>query len=190
MIHSNNIEMNNLNVIIKGCAEGNTKQQKVLYECYYGYAFTIALRYMNVADEARLIVNDSFIKFFRSINSFTPSNSIETERQLMGWLKKIVLNTAIDQLRRINKRSADFFQSTYSCCDTDSSLLYKELIRQVKSIPRSYSAVFNMHVIYGFTHFEIASHLGISIGTSKSNLSKAKNYLRKAIKAEAAFSLS
>ena len=182
--------MNNLNAIIKGCAEGDTRQQKVLYEFYYGYAFTIALRYLVIADEARLVVNDSFIKFFRSINSFVPSNNVETERQLMGWLKKIVLNTAIDQLRRTNKRPADIFHDTHSNCDADSSLLYKELVHQVKNIPRSYSAVFNMHVIYGFTHFEIARHLGISIGTSKSNLSKAKNYLRKVITAKTEFSLS
>jgi RNA polymerase sigma factor (sigma-70 family) len=182
--------MNDLNIIIKDCAEGDSKQQKLLYECYYGYAFTVALGYISQHDDARLVVNDSFVKFFRTISSFVSLNSNETEPQLLAWLKKIVLNTAIDQLRRVSNRCSIIHQNTCDRCDADNSLLYKDLIRQVKSIPPSYSAVFEMHVIHGFKHIEIARQLGISVGTSRSNLSKAKNHLRKVIASQSQFPLS
>jgi RNA polymerase sigma factor (sigma-70 family) len=117
-------------------------------------------------------------------------NSDETEPQLMAWIKKIVLNTAIDQLRSMSKWSPIIQQNRDERCDTDNSILYKDLIRQVKIIPPSYSTVFDLHVIQGFKHLEIARHLGISVGTSKSNLSKAKNHLRKVIRLQAQASSS
>jgi RNA polymerase sigma factor (sigma-70 family) len=182
--------MSNLNFIIECCRDGDARQQKVLYERYYGYAFRIALIYIFQHAEARFIVNDSFVKLFRSIDRFVQADNNETERQLMAWLKKIVINTAIDELRRANKQSGKILEITDEICDTDRSLLYKELIHQVAALPKSYRVVFNMHAINGFKHVEIAHHLGISVGTSKSNLSKAKSYLRKLIKKEADFSLS
>jgi RNA polymerase sigma factor (sigma-70 family) len=182
--------MNNLNFIIKACKDGDTGQQKVLYERYYRYALSIALRYISKPDEARFVVNDSFIKLFRNMNRFVFANNGETEPQLMAWFKKIVTNTAIDGLRSMNKQSRSVVEYTDELCDADSSIFYKDLIRHVRCLPPSYSAVFTMHAIDGFKHFEIARHLGISVGTSKSNLSKAKNNLRKMIKADTSFSLS
>jgi RNA polymerase sigma factor (sigma-70 family) len=182
--------MDNLNIIIKDCAEGDRKQQKILYEAYYGYGLSVALRYISQCDDARLVVNDAIVKFFRTISRFVSLNSDETEPQLMAWIKKIVLNTAIDQLRSMSKWSPIIQQNRDERCDTDNSILYKDLIRQVKIIPPSYSTVFDLHVIQGFKHLEIARHLGISVGTSKSNLSKAKNHLRKVIRLQAQASSS
>jgi RNA polymerase sigma factor (sigma-70 family) len=182
--------MNNLNFIIKACKDGDTGQQKVLYERYYRYALSIALRYVYKPDEAHFVVNDSFIKLFRNMNRFEFANNGEAEPQLMAWFKKIVTNTAIDGLRSMNKQSLSVVEYTDEPCDADSSIFYKDLIRHVRCLPPSYSAVFTMHVIEGFKHFEIARHLGISVGTSKSNLSKAKNNLRKMIKADTNFCLS
>ena len=182
--------MNNLNFIIKCCAEGDAKQQKVLYERYYGYALSIASRYIYQPEETCFVVNDSFIKFFRSINRFVYANTNETEPQLMAWLKKIIVNTAIDELRRRTKPFENILLAEDEMCDADSWLLYKELIQKVRALPKAYSVVFTMHVIDGFKHCEIAQQLDISIGTSKSNLFKAKTYLRKLINAESVFSFS
>lgn len=182
--------MNNLNFIIECCKDSDAKQQKVLYERYYGYAFSIAFTYICQYDEAHFIVNDSFIKLFRNIHRFVYVNTNETEPQLKAWLKRIVVNTAIDELRRRDKPFESFQDTSAEACYADHPLLYKELVLQVKTLPKAYRAVFNMHTIDGFKHSEIAQRLGISVGTSKSNLSKAKIYLRKLIKAETEFSLS
>lgn len=182
--------MNNLNFIIECCRNSDAKQQKVLYERYYGYALSIALTYIGQYEEARFIVNDSFIKLFRNIHRFVSVNPNETEPQLKGWLKKIVVNTAIDQLRHRDKPFENLQDRYAEACYADHPLLYKELVKQVKTLPKAYRAVFKMHAIDGFRHSEIAQRLGISVGTSKSNLSKAKTNLRKLIKAETEFSLS
>jgi RNA polymerase sigma factor (sigma-70 family) len=182
--------MDNLNFIIDSCRDGDVKQQKVLYNRYYGYALNIALKYTFQHDEACFVVNDSFIKLFRSIDRFVYVDNDEIERQLMAWLKRIVINTAIDALRRDNYQTDKIVENASEFCDTDNSLLYKELVLQVSALPKSYLAVFNMHVIDGFKHFEIAHHLGISVGTSKSNLSKAKSFLRRILKEQTDFSLS
>jgi RNA polymerase sigma factor (sigma-70 family) len=182
--------MSNLNFLIRSCLQNDARQQKVVYERYYNFAFSVALRYVRQQDKARFIVNDSFIKLFRSIDRFERLNSDEAEPQFMAWLKKIVINTAIDELRRRDKPFDSLEDAPSEVFSPDHSLLYKELTRQVKTLPKSYSAVFSMHVIDGFKHREIANHLGISVGTSKSNLCKAKIYLRKLIDVESTFSQS
>jgi RNA polymerase sigma-70 factor (ECF subfamily) len=107
----------------------------------------------------------------------------------MGWLKTILIHTAIDRLRKDNFLPeigmtnediwiVDAHQSS------DQSVLYKELINEIKNLPPGYRTVFNMYVIDGFTHQQIATQLKISVGTSKSNLSKAKALLRSYIKKE------
>jgi RNA polymerase sigma factor (sigma-70 family) len=163
----------------------------MLYERYYGYAFSIALRYICRYEGARFVVNDAFIKVFRNMHRFEYVNTNETEPQLKAWLKKIVVNTAIDELRHRDKPFESLHdRSAGAACYADHPLLYKELVQQVKTLPKAYRTVFKMHAIDGFKHFEIAQRLGISVGTSKSNLSKAKICLRKLIKAETEFSLS
>lgn len=103
----------------------------------------------------------------------------------MGWMRRIMANTAIDELRRQNMMPeiGDLPEYVWEQHDNSQSaeqkLFYKELIVQVKKLPPSYRVVFNMYVIDGFTHQEIANHLGISVGTSKSSLSKARMHLQK-----------
>ena len=98
-----------------------------------------------------------------------------------------MVNTAIDELRKdqlmpqIGELSDTHWDAPSPDGCADENLRYKELIEQVKKLPPAYRAVFNMYVIDGFSHAEIADHLSISVGTSKSNLSKAKEYLRKII---------
>ena len=106
----------------------------------------------------------------------------------MGWMKRILVNTAIDELRKnhltpeIGELSDHAGYQADNSQKADQTVLYKELIDHVRKLPPSYRAVFNMYVIDDFSHQEIATRLGISVGTSKSNLSKARALLQKFIK--------
>jgi RNA polymerase sigma-70 factor (ECF subfamily) len=179
--------LEDLHGIIKGCIGNDHKYQKVLYERYYGYAFKIAFRYIYRYDKVADVVNDGFVKVFRNFHAFICQSDGEVERCLMGWIKKIIVNTAIDELRKnnlmpeIGSMPEQVWNEGDNGQSADQLVLYKELMNHVKRLPPAYRAVFNMYVIDGFTHQEIAEHLGISVGTSKSNLFKAKAHLQKVI---------
>ena len=184
--------MTEVQAIIRGCSLGEARSQKQLYERYYGYAFKIAFRYIYRYDRVPDVVNDGFVKLFRNIQHFVVAGEEDTEPRLMGWIKKIMVNTAIDELRRNHLTpeiggmpESSWEEPAAGSAGADERLLYKELICQVKRLPPSYGAVFNMYVIDGYSHQEIADALGISVGTSKSNLFKAKAFLQKIITKEA-----
>ncbi len=177
--------MEELHSIIQGCQVNDQKCQKVLYERYYGYALKIVFRYIYHYERAGDVVNDGFIKVFRSFKKFECEEKEHLEKIWMGWLKRIMINTAIDELRRNNMMPEigglpDYIWEIQDTSQgADQKILYKELIYQVKKLPPSYRVAFNMFVIDGFSHLEIAEKLGISVGASKSNLAKAKIQLKK-----------
>jgi RNA polymerase sigma factor (sigma-70 family) len=174
--------------IIEGCKRQEAKSQKILYERFYGYALKIAFRYVYRYDVAVNVTNDGFVKVFRHIERFRYEDEGYPERLLMAWIKRIVINTAIDELRKNNMTPEIggipewVWEEADNSQKADQRLMYRELIGYVKSLPPMYRAVFNMFVIDGCTHFEIADTLGISVGTSKSNLSRARGILQKIIK--------
>ena len=173
---------------INGCIQNNQRDQKSLYERYYGYCLKIVFRYIYRYDKAVDVVNDGFVKVFRSFSKFEYKTSESLEMMLMGWMRTIMINTAIDHLRKNNflPEIGDISETIWMHEDksqgSDHTLLYKELVKEIKKLPPSYRTVFNMYVIDGLTHQEIANALGISVGTSKSNLSKARVILQKIIK--------
>lgn len=177
--------MEQLYTIIKGCISNDARCQKVLYERYYGYALKIVFRYIYRYDKAVDVVNDGYVKLFRSFARFNCEDPENIEKILMGWIRKIMINTAIDELRRhsmlpeIGGIPEHVWEEADQGPSAEQKLFYKELILQVKQLPPSYRLVFNMHVIDGYSHQEIAAQLGISVGTSKSNLAKAKAHLQK-----------
>jgi RNA polymerase sigma-70 factor (ECF subfamily) len=179
-----------LETIVKGCIGNDPKCQKALYERYYGYALKIVFRYIYRYDKATDIANDGFVKIFKNFNRFEYKNSEDLEKIIMGWIRRIFVNTAIDELRKnqLLPEIGDISDHVWSIQDNsqqaDKGILYKELIDQVRKLPPSYRAVFNMYVIDGFTHQEIATQLNIAVGTSKSNLSKAKEHLKKILAKE------
>jgi RNA polymerase sigma factor (sigma-70 family) len=176
-----------LDEIITGCIENNYRDQKVFYERYYGYCLKIVFRYIFQYDKAVDVVNDGFVKVFGKLNTFHCEQSGRIEIFMMGWMKTIMINTAIDRLRK-----ADFLPEIGLTNEgiwiedrskaSDQSLLYKDLVKEIKKLPPAYRVVFNMYVIDGFTHQEIANRLKIAVGTSKSNLSKARGLLQSFIK--------
>jgi RNA polymerase sigma-70 factor (ECF subfamily) len=172
--------------LIKGCIERDYKCQRAFYEHYYGFALKTVFRYIYKYDKATDIVNDGFVKIFNSLEKFQlAKQNIDTEKILMGWMKRILINTAIDELRRqqampeIGELPEYIWEEMDRSQNADQMILYKELICEVKRLPPSYRNVFNMFVIDGFSHNEIANVLGISEGTSKSALAKAKTHLKK-----------
>ncbi|MEP6616253.1 MAG: RNA polymerase sigma factor [Ginsengibacter sp.] len=175
-----------LHNIIEGCLQNKHREQKELYARWYAYSLKIVFRYIYRYDKAVDVVNDGFVKVFAKLNTFHYETTQNVEIMFLGWLRTIMIHTAIDRLRKdnflpeiglINEECwiVDRSQSA------DQALLYKELIREIKKLPPTYRVVFNMYVIDGYTHQEIANRLGIEVGTSKSDLSKAKGLLRKFI---------
>lgn len=180
--------LENLSVTIQGCLENDPKQQKVLYEHYFGYCLKIVFRYMYRYETAVDIVNDGFVKLFRNLRRFVPVNGENTEMLFMGWMRTIMVNSAIDHLRKNNflPEIGSLSETAWAIADktqfTDREILYKELVLQIRRLTPAYRAVFNLYVIDGFSHQEIALRLGISVGASKSNLSKARGVLQRLVK--------
>ena len=177
-----------LKEVIKGCKSFEQKSQRVLYEKYFGYALKIVFRYIYHYERSIDITNDGFVKVFKNMDLFKYTTEENLEIVLMGWMKKIMINTAIDELRRqsmmpeIGALPTDIWEEPDKSGEADQMLLYKELMTEIKRLSPAYRVVFNMYVIDGFSHQEIAEKLGISAGASKSNLFKARMQLQKYIK--------
>jgi len=175
----NSYFVHELNDIIEGCRQWNRSSQELLYRQFYGYAMSIALRYAQNKEEAVEILNDGFLKIFQHIKEF------DTNRPFKSWLAKIMVNTAIDHLRSKKKISfTEDITQVYDLGVDDTALdklSYEELLILVQTLPPAYRTVFNLYIMEGFQHQEIAERLGISEGTSKSNLFKAKKILKEKI---------
>jgi len=169
---------------VEACALNSRESQKVLYSSFYGYAMAICDRYVNNQDDALEILNDGFLKIFKEIHHYKPAYK-DVVSSFKGWLRKIMVYTAIDHFRKYQKHQlvASLDNVVYHVPtvsdDAINKLSYDEIIRAVQDLSPGYRAVFNLFVIEEFSHEEIAGHLGISIGTSKSNLSKARRQLQK-----------
>lgn len=166
-----------MRLLLEGCKKNDRESQRLLYQHYYGYAMSICVRYCRSYEEAREIANDGFMKVYQKIDQH------ETESSFKGWMRKIMINAAIDHYRKESKHynhveaSADkVSEPTVGTVLDDIS--YAELIGMIQNLTPAYRAVFNLHVIDGFTHEEISTILNISEGTSKSNLAKARENLK------------
>ncbi|UII29659.1 sigma-70 family RNA polymerase sigma factor [Fulvivirga ulvae] len=165
--------------LIDCCRKGRKSAQDKLYMEFYSYAMSIALRYSRDREEAIEIVNDAFFKVFTNLDKYTPGLSFR------GWLRRIVINASIDYYRRNEKHYHGVDISYANLEHTDEDVLddisEKEIIGLIQDLPPSYRMVFNLYVIEGYKHEEIAKKLNISVGTSKSNLSVARTKLQLAI---------
>jgi len=168
--------------IVKACLRGDKKSQKKLYETFYSKMLVVCMRYANDVDEAKDILHDGFIKVFTQLKNFGHKGSLE------GWIRKIVVNTAIDSVRKkkdiLFQRDDEYgFERDISDSEDIAAEKYMKMkaelvMKLIQKLTPMYRTVFNMYVIDNHTHKEIAEMLNISEGTSKSNLAKAKNKLR------------
>ena len=181
--------MENINRILRGCINKEYKCQKLVYETYRGFALKVVFRYIYRYEKAVDVTNDGFVKLFSAFTKFTIAKTEEENRKmLMGYIKKIMVNASIDELRRgsmlpeIGGIPENVWEDTSKHDDADQQLLYNQIIILIKELPPQYRIVFNMYVIDGFNHLEIANILKIPVGTSKSNLSRARAMLQAVIK--------
>jgi len=163
--------------ILNGCRKRHRENQKELYEMFYAYGMSITLRYADSRNEAVHILNDAFMKVFENIRKYDPHQPFKP------WLRKIIVNTAINHFHRNNKmRMHEGLEENGAELAADETIIsgisYNEIVEMVQQLTPAYRTVFNLYVIEGFSHDEIADLLGITTGTSKSNLSKAKRNLR------------
>ncbi|HVZ56263.1 MAG TPA: sigma-70 family RNA polymerase sigma factor [Chitinophagaceae bacterium] len=173
-----------LTVHIRACALNTRESQKLIYSSFYGYAMAICDRYAKNQEDAVEIINDGFLKVFREIGHFEPAYA-DVVSSFKGWLRKIMIYTAIDHFRRNHKHQLVshleevIYQVPDHSADAISRISHEEIIRSIQQLSPGYRTVFNLFVIEGLSHEEIAGHLGISAGTSKSNLAKARRQLQK-----------
>lgn len=176
-----------IEIILNGCRLNQRAAQKELYSSYYGYAMSIALRYASSYDNAVEMINDAFLKIYRDLKNFVPRYD-NTVSSFTGWLNKVVVYACIDHIRKYNKKEM------MASVDPDHAILaderetaeqmlqHKEIIKCIQQLSPAYKAVFNLYVIEGFSHAEIADKLNISESTSKSNLYKARQNLQQLLK--------
>lgn len=173
-----------LSVHIARCALNNRESQKKIYSSFYGYAMAVCDRYTNSQDDAVEILNDGFLKIFKEIHRYKPAYT-DVVSSFKGWMRKIMVYTAIDHFRKNYKHQfttdldSGIIQVSSMGEDAVDKISYEEIIRSIQDLTPGYRAVFNLFVIEGFTHEEISEQLGISVGTSKSNLAKARRQLQK-----------
>jgi RNA polymerase sigma factor (sigma-70 family) len=181
------ISAEELNLHISGCAKNNRESQKKIYTSFYTFAMAICDRYTKRKEDSLEIINDGFLKVFKEMYRYKPAYANELN-SFKGWLKKILIYTAIDYNRKYYKQtfSADPEASMlYLPSDEESALdnmSYKEIIDAIRELSPSYRTVINLFIVDGFSHEEIADKMGIAVGTSKSNLYKARQQLKKILK--------
>jgi RNA polymerase sigma factor (sigma-70 family) len=169
-----------LQELIDGCLDNNRTAQKRLYERYYGQLMGVCMRYASCKDGATVMLNNAFMKIFTTIKQCK-----NTGGNFEGWMYRIVVNTAIDQLRSETRHQhTDIEKAVYKeeSFDVIASMEAEEIIALVNQLTPAYRAVFNLFAIEGFTHVEIAEMLDINEGTSKSNLFKARMKLQEMIR--------
>lgn len=167
--------------LIKGCIQEDESCQRELFRQYAGKMLGVCHRYARNAADAEDIVQDAFIKVFEKIYQFKSEGSFE------GWIRKIVVNTALKKYAviRYDKEVSGYEINDRNESSTDataySQLSEKELLGLINDLPDGYRLIFNMYVIEGYQHEEIAEMLNIQPGTSRSQLVKARNMLKKQI---------
>ncbi|MDX1408700.1 MAG: RNA polymerase sigma factor, partial [Saprospiraceae bacterium] len=165
-----------LEIVIEGCLSGNPLSQRRLYEHFYGYGMSICQRYTRHQREAEEVLNDGFLKIFFNLDQYNPA------RPLKPWIRRILINTAIDHYRQ--RKELVFTTAIDHLSDHELPALvppvepHDEVLPILQQLTPAYRLVFNLYVMEGYKHHEIAELLGISTGTSKSNLARAKAQLQ------------
>ncbi len=164
---------------IQACINGERWAQRKIYEDHYSMMLPVCLRYATDENEALDILHEGFIKVFRHISKYTPGTS------LTAWIRRIMVNTSIDYYRKQSKRRTTDLDTVYNMTDDQpdiiSEMSAEEILKALQTLTPSYRTVFNLYVVEGYSHKEIAKELGITESTSRSNLVKARGKLRQAI---------
>ena len=162
--------------LVKGCKENNLKCQELLFRHFFGYALSVALRYAGERDRAIEVVDDSFMKVFAKIDQY------DDKQDFKSWLRRIVINTSIDQIRLNNKTNyqklngSDVLQKSNEMAD--GIIRINEIMGLLSRLNPQHNAVFNLYEIEGYSHKEIGEILNIPESSSRTYLTRAKKELR------------
>jgi len=166
--------------LIQGCIAARPKAQKALFDIYAPKLYVVCLRYLKDQMRAQDVLQDTFVKIFAHIGNYKSEGAFE------GWLKRIAVNTCLDQLRKDKKLLTDVSLDdvSHKLAHQDYSaekLMADYLLKLVQALPDGYRTVFNLFAIEGFSHQEIAQQLSISESTSKTQYLRARAYLKERI---------
>jgi RNA polymerase sigma-70 factor, ECF subfamily len=171
--------------LIKACTKGDGAAFEALYQRFAPKLLVVCNRYAPNSEEAKDLLQEGFIKIFQQIHTFrNDGGSFE------GWMKRIMVNTALEQYRKMTREREQTGYSLSELTDYNqpiasqdiiSQINFDELLSMVQELSPSYRMVFNLYVFEGMKHHEIATQLGITEGTSKSNLSDARRLLQQRI---------
>ena len=171
-------------IILKGCREGKRIAQKQLYDKYVSSMLAICLRYSKSRNEAEDLLQEGFLKIFQNINTYRKHGSLE------GWIKRIMINHALNQYKK--NRKIPFAEDVDSINENEILSVHEEvennepvpaetLLAMIQSLPEGYRLVFNLYVFEGYSHREIAEAINFSENTSKTQLMKARRQLQEKI---------
>lgn len=175
----------NDNDIVQGCVNNDPKMQQALYQRMAPKMLAVCFRYCNDRDDAKDVMHEAFVKVYVNIGKFKFNSSLET------WVTRIMMNTSIDYFKKRTKLSQlfdnmkdgeDEYEGHFEIDDPGPEVSEETLLQLVDELPKGSRLVFNMYAIEGMGHKDIAQTLGISEGTSKSQLSRARELLKKALK--------
>ena len=181
---SNFLSGDELNFHIRACASNDRLSQKKIYVSFYGYAKTICDQYTSNHEDTVEILNDGFLKIFKEMHRFKPAYT-NTTNSFKGWLRKIMIYTAIDHFRKSHKQRLtgnienEMLHLPVVGEDVFDQISYEEVRKAIQQLTPSYRLTFNLFVIEGYTHEEISKQLGISVGASKSNLARSRKQMQK-----------
>lgn len=168
--------------LLKGCLKRDRNAQKQLYNAYSGKMYSICFRYVKNSMDAEDVLVTAFTKVFDKIDQFKGEGSFE------GWIRRIIVNEALSSIR---KNKTMYLDTDLEAADREPDfdqlsdhLEAEDLVNLIQELPPGYRVVFNMYAIDGYSHKEIANELGISENTSKSQLSRARTYLQKLLRAQ------
>ncbi|MEI2707703.1 MAG: sigma-70 family RNA polymerase sigma factor [Chitinophagaceae bacterium] len=166
-----------INFNLASCINGDRKSQKELYDCFSAKMFAICFRYAKNQMDAEDILQEGFIKLYRNLDKFRGEGSFE------GWVRRIFVNTAIEHIRKQKLTNTDINEQVENSFRDSSEnaldkLFQKDLLNSTAALSDGYKTVFSMYAVEGFSHKEIATQLGITESTSKSQFSRAKAILR------------
>lgn len=167
--------------LIEGAKRGDRRSQKAIYDSLAGKMFAVCLRYMGDRDSAEDILQDGFVTLFSKLDSYSGAGSFE------GWARRVFVNTALMSLRKKDAlKNSDDVDAARSLSSDEPTAIekigHKDLLKMIEALPPGFRTVFNMYVIEGFSHKEIAEALGISETTSRSQLQRARVLLQSKIK--------
>lgn len=166
--------------LVLGCVNARADAQQKLYERFSRKMFGVCLRYSSGREEAEDLLQEGFVTVFQKISSYRSEGSLE------GWVRRIMVNTALAHFRQQKMKWTDEApdESVADTTSVEGSLETRELLAMIQTLPAGFRTVFNLFAIEGYTHREIGQMLGISENTSKSQYSRARVHLMKRLTAE------